>query len=276
MTIERRYAVIGDVAGHYADLTQELRRLGADPEAGTLPPDLIVVQVGDLIHRGPQSDAVVALVDHFIRTAPQQWIQLIGNHEAHYARAQVFEWHEQISARAISAVRAWWHEGIMQVATVVPSATGDLLVTHAGVTEPFWREDLGALPDPYAVAERLNQMGRLGRKAVFRPGEMLTDRVAPRVGPLWASAGSELVASWVGHRLPFGQVHGHSSCYDWQRSAWRPSVPSGAHIHLDHDAGHETVTLDGGVIIGVDPGHGARAHTAWRAWVSQGTSASRG
>jgi hypothetical protein len=46
--------VIGDIGGHLSELRTELVRLGAGPD-GWLPDDLIVVQVGDLIHRGPDT-----------------------------------------------------------------------------------------------------------------------------------------------------------------------------------------------------------------------------
>jgi hypothetical protein len=66
-----RVAVIGDIGGHLNELRTELVRLGAGQD-GRLPDDLIVVQVGDLIHRGPDSDGVVALVDRYLRTQPSQ------------------------------------------------------------------------------------------------------------------------------------------------------------------------------------------------------------
>ena len=55
-----RVAVIGDVGGHLAELRRELVRLGADEETGELPDDLTIVQVGDLVHRGPDSAGVVS------------------------------------------------------------------------------------------------------------------------------------------------------------------------------------------------------------------------
>ena len=57
-----RVAVIGDVGGHVEELRRELRALGAS-ETGVLPDDLVVIQVGDLVHRGPDSEAVVRLVN---------------------------------------------------------------------------------------------------------------------------------------------------------------------------------------------------------------------
>jgi hypothetical protein len=84
-----RVAVIGDIAGHLDELRTELRRLGADGATGWLPGDLTIIQVGDLVHRGPASDAVVALVDGYLTRQPMQWVQLVGNHEAHYLRCAI-------------------------------------------------------------------------------------------------------------------------------------------------------------------------------------------
>lgn len=64
---DARIAVIGDVSGYAGRLQQLLRRLGADIEQATLPPDLIVVQVGDLVHKGPDSERALTMVDAFIR-----------------------------------------------------------------------------------------------------------------------------------------------------------------------------------------------------------------
>ena len=81
-----RVAVIGDLAGHLDELRGELVRLGADASTLRLPDDLTVVQVGDLVHRGPDSDGVVALVDRYLREQPEHWVQLAGNHEGQYVR----------------------------------------------------------------------------------------------------------------------------------------------------------------------------------------------
>src|SRR6478735_10051467 len=113
-----RIAVIGDVGGHANPLRHELARLGAHPD-GSLPEDLIVVQVGDLIHRGPDSAQVVDMIDGYLRTQPAQWIQLIGNHEAHYLQAPVFAWPETLSRKHIRILNRWWQNGTAVVATAV-------------------------------------------------------------------------------------------------------------------------------------------------------------
>ena len=143
-----RVAVVGDVGGHRRELRAELLRLGADPHTGRLPADLTVVQVGDLVHRGPDSEGVIGLVDGYLRHQPDQWVQLVGNHEAQYLRDPAFAWRQRLDAATADILRRWWADGRMRVAAAI---TGhgrgdgdDILVTHAGLTAAFWREDLGA------------------------------------------------------------------------------------------------------------------------------------
>ncbi|KAB2810802.1 hypothetical protein F9L07_02320 [Pimelobacter simplex] len=260
-----RYAVIGDVGGHAGALRAELARLGVPDEGrGPIPDGLVVVQVGDLVHRGPESEEVVRQVDGYLRRQPGRWVQLIGNHEAQYVRPATFQWPTPLDPVAADRVRAWWREGLMVPAAVLAP---DVLVTHAGVTAPFWREVLGAPRTASEIAEALAALARADDPALFRAGAMLQGREPdPRAGPLWAAAASELVPSWTGTPLPVDQVHGHSSAYDWGSGAWRLAPDLVPHAHLDAEARHVTIELAGGRIVGVDPDHGATAHPRWRAW----------
>lgn len=260
-----RYAVIGDVHGHLDPLCTELVRLGADPVAATLPDDLTIVQVGDLVHRGPCSEQVVELVDRFLVNGAGRWIQLVGNHEAQYLRHPAFRWSEWISSQAQEMVRGWWARHEMVAAAVLPGPDGDVLVTHAGLTEEFWRRDLGSAQTATAAAALLNEMAAHGDNTLFRPGSMLTGgRPNHRAGPLWAQAGQEVVGSWQGRKVPFSQVHGHSSSFDWQRGVWREDA--NAQTETLSTAGHEITQLDGGWIVGVDPDHGIEPRLGWHAW----------
>jgi hypothetical protein len=263
-----RVAVIGDLAGHLVELRAELLRLGADPRTLRLPENLTVIQVGDLIHRGPDSAGVVALVDRYLREQPGQWVQLAGNHEAQYLRTPAFDWPETIADEAISALRSWWSDGRMRIAAVVRTSTEDILVTHAGLTDGFWRQALDAPSIAEQAAAAINSFIGTHEDVLFYAGEMLGGG-EPNLsaGPVWAATSSELVPSWLraGSRMPFSQIHGHSMIVDWRRRALRGDFAD--RLTVDEDAAHEIVAVPGGRIIGVDPGHGRQAYRPWRAFV---------
>jgi hypothetical protein len=72
--VSLRIALIGDVQGYTHRLEVALRNLGADPDCGTLPEDLTVIQLGDLVHNCPDSTECIAIVHRFFNGAPEQWI----------------------------------------------------------------------------------------------------------------------------------------------------------------------------------------------------------
>ena len=116
------------------------------------------------------------------------------------------------------------------------------MVTHAGVTAPFWRQALGGTRDPIEAAGRINELP-LG--VIHRPGRMLgyqepavnvdsgyprhDERSAtpsrPPVGPIWADT-DELWSSWLHIASPWPQVHGHTSA--WFRNGWSEHAPTPA------------------------------------------------
>jgi hypothetical protein len=263
----RRIAVIGDVAGHLDELRTELARLGADARTGRLPDDLTVIQVGDLVHRGPESDGVVQLVDHYLTDQPRQWIQLVGNHEAQYLRTPVFQWPQRIDPTSAESIRRWWASGQMRAAASIFTHAECFLITHAGVTAGFWREQLGGIRDPAYAAAAINALIGTQEDVLFRAGQMLGGRRHDRLaGPIWAAAATELVPGWLGITLPFSQIHGHTSVFDWRRRRFYAGEEIAQRTRVDEEAKHESVRLDGGRIIGVDPGHEQQPRRPWRAW----------
>jgi hypothetical protein len=265
-----RVAVVGDIGGQLEALEWELHRLGADPRTGTLPQGLVVVQVGDLVHRGPDSQRVVRLVDRYLLDQPGQWVQLVGNHEAQYLREPVFRWPERLDRESADTLRRWWAEGLMQVATSFTTDAGDHLVTHAGVTEDYWRVVMGGPPTGAQAAGALNAMAGIRDDELFRAGHLLHgQRGGHPVGPVWACAATELLPSWLASELPFSQLHGHTSVYDWTRGYFRVSAEIARRTVLDEQARHEVTALRGGRIIGVDPGHESTVTGPWRAWQVQ-------
>lgn len=265
-----RVAVVGDVGGHLAALRQELQRLGADPATGRLPDDLTVVQVGDLVHRGPDSDGVVALVERYLREQPERWVQLLGNHEAQYVRPPAFDWPERIGDAAAATIHGWWEARLLRPAVAVRSDGVDWLVTHAGLTAGYWEQVLERPPSARLAAAALDSFAGRHDDVLLHAGQMLgggpPDGTA---GPVWASAATELVPSWlaVDVAMPFDQVHGHSTLTDWRRGRLdcRPDVA--ARTTLDVARSHETTLVGERRIVGVDPKHGARANRRFEAYV---------
>lgn len=267
--------MIGDVGGHVTDLRRELVRLGADPETGRLPEDLTVVQVGDLIHRGPDSAAVVALVDGYLTDQPGQWVQLVGNHEAQYLRDPAFDWPERLQGPTVQTLRRWWADGQMRAAVAVSSSTEEFLITHAGLTRGFWDSVVDRIVVASSVAAAINSLIGTHEDVLFHAGHMLRrGKPNPVAGPIWAAAATELVPSWLTSMLPFSQIHGHSSVYDWHHGCFYGSGDLARVTTVDEEAKHETSTLAGGRLIGIDPGHGRHAQRAWRSWVIKGKAGS--
>lgn len=273
-----RVAVYGDVGGHADELRRSLIELGTDPDTGLLPEDLTIVQVGDLIHRGPDSHGAVALVDRILRQQPEQWIQLAGNHEAQYLTPPMFHWPERLDEDDIEILYGWWHSGRMGVAAAVTADDHDWLITHAGLTEGFWRHLLGLPDSAAAAADALNGLIRsLRHTSIFRPGVMLTGDVDLSAGPLWASAPDELLPSWAASRAPapFDQIHGHSSTIDWTtgRHYGSTDLDPVADITVEDDrARHAIAVVNGRRIVGIDPGHGRRPAPTWAPLVLPGAT----
>src|ERR1700684_1930414 len=84
-----------------------LQELEADTQTGDIPDDLLIIQVGDLVHRGPDSTGVVALVARMMAGSPDHWIQLLGNHEAQEGLGAPDFWHESVTPGVRADLRRW-------------------------------------------------------------------------------------------------------------------------------------------------------------------------
>jgi Calcineurin-like phosphoesterase len=260
-----RIAVIGDVAGHADQLRQALESLGVDR---TIPPDLVVIQVGDLVDRGPSTAEVLATVGHHLKTQPAQWIQLVGNHDSQYVGGPQF-WREEIAPESAALLREWWEARLMNVAAAVHTDAGDeFLVTHAGLTVGGWR-DLG---EPMTAAGAAMLLNDRPADLLLRGGELAIDRGA---GPLWAEAGWELHEPWMefhnqGGFVPFGQIHGHSSAFDYETHSWRAPEKVRLRASVDESSRHVVVRIGGRQFIGVDPKHNRVPAPRWRPYLLEG------
>src|SRR6266511_3133574 len=114
-----RIAVLGDLSGHLAPFVQALGELGVDVAAARVPDDLVVVQVGDLVHKEPDSDTIVALVNRLLDANPGRYLQLLGNHEDQYLGGQRFYEHTPLAGGTIATLRRWRASGRLRVAAAL-------------------------------------------------------------------------------------------------------------------------------------------------------------
>lgn len=253
-----RFALFGDIGGHRRLFEEALTRLGVDVEATTIPTGLTVVQVGDLVDRGPDSAGCVALADRFLRADPQHWIQLFGNHEGNRIGGTRF-WDEPLEEEARATLANWWTGCQARLAVGIRSyAEGELLVSHGGMVAPLW--ELLGRPSLGAAVERINTWVGRDLDLAFAAGGMLGRGGIP--GPVWPDAGTELYGSWeLAGSAPFGQVHGHSSIADWTRGTLQKGAPRWLRKRTEVDpvSRHHRVVIGGHPFFGIDATLGAQA-----------------
>lgn len=235
--------VIGDVGGCADQLAEAIGPILQDPDA-------LVIQVGDLIDRGPDSSGVLALVRQRLDAAPNGWIQLIGNHESQYLGGKPF-WPQPLADDDAQLLQTWWIKEWLRVAAAVRTADGeDLLITHAGLSADAWRI-LGGPVTASTAADLLNT----------RPDELLwNDR-----GPLWAEAGPDVYQSRLHARepVPFGQIHGHSTIVSYRQETWLCDERIRQRSTVDWTARHTITRVRGCRFIRIDPKHGTTGAPTW-------------
>lgn len=262
-----RIAVLGDASGWLSPTLAAVRSLGVqvDLDRFSWPDDLVVVHVGDLVHKGPDGDDLVAWVDAVMDRVGDRWIQLLGNHEASYLGGPMFgtaygSW--DLRPETVTTLRRWFAEARGRLAVAVQDTGGEeWLVTHAGLTAGTW-ESLRRPATASAISGALNSVLTLNAARAFRPGKMLDHNKEP--GVVWASE-AELCDSWEVAVMPCSQIRGHTNPYDFSRRAWRSALPPAvcraattAMTSTDEEARHLRLPLGGRTVLCVDPGFGAR------------------
>jgi hypothetical protein len=267
---ERTY-VIGDIGGHRKAFEDSLALAGLDKETLKLPPDVYVVQLGDLIDRGPYSYECVALAHDVSDANPKHYIQLVGNHEANWLSLDNHFGTDSDSA-SVNRVLSWAREGGLYLAAYV-AAPEPWLLTHAGLTRGLW-DDLRSPESVAAAARAINDAWNnpLFYDFVARPGMLLGDQQSQHAGVFWADAARELIASWATHDLPFNQAHGHSVPWDYYRHNWKLPAPRSLDRYVDEDKRHVTTKIGNMAIVSIDPCLGKRGTASFKPLVLAGAA----
>lgn len=247
---EKTFAVFGDVHAHIKPMTKTLGLLGWNPETLVIPKNLTIVQSGDLIHKGPQTNEIIALVDGIMdrnNDDPEcgTWIQLMGNHESQYFNGAAKFWKQECSDDSIATLRRWVEEGKMLFSYLIPQdGQRPYMVSHAGVN-PFWYYRAEPLFDAVnggpATTEAILQQARAERTPdnfvewinslrhspdfVARPGNMLRGGISRKAGPVWAESVREVYIQWRDGDVPFHQIHGHVTIVTWSTKMFYPTIP---------------------------------------------------
>jgi hypothetical protein len=222
-----KIALIGDIGGHIEVFEAALEHAVVELASRTIPADTLVVQLGDLVHKGPADDACVALADDLLGSG--RYVQLWGNHDAHYvggpdvsARPGVIK----VCPNTAEVLRRWYAEGNAALALALHTEEmGPVLVTHGGLTVGLW-ERLGSPTSAAVAAAALNEL-LVDPAAAFRPGWLMTGVYDRAAGVTCPRTGAELVGPWLdATELPFTQIHGHEGVWWWPGQCFHDDCPS--------------------------------------------------
>ena len=259
-TEAERIAFIGDVGGHISAFVRTLDYLEVDPETLRIPEKLAIVQVGDLVHKGAYSQECVDLAARLIDANPSQFVQLVGNHEAHYLGGP-----DVTGRNGVNAVTEytrqmlcdWWADGTLRIACSATTSMGPVLISHGGLTIGFHHE-LGDPSTPAGTVEALESL-RGDKAPLFRPGKLMTGRPDTCASVICPRTGVELYGPWLSHgSIPYSQIHGHESVWWWPTDTWHDDVPLKVRYEtvVDKVSRQSWLDIAGQRLWCIDPGYG--------------------
>lgn len=269
---EPTYAVFGDAGGHYQALAQGLRELGVtlgtDGQGYSIPKNLTIIQAGDLIHKGPDSEQIVSLVGMLMLKNNSDenrgtWIQLMGNHESHYIPGARPFWPTPMQdQRSIKRIRDWWKDGSARLHFVIPQNEGkNFVVSHAGISHKLFNRGVREQKQNHtneldAFSAYIESLQPSNMRAASKAGAMLYGKLSDDAGLFWAESVSEVYATWRDQKAPFHQIHGHVTPYSWMQEGFYPSVPLAfrRELVLDPDNRRSIWINNETMFIGIDPG----------------------
>lgn len=261
--------VFGDTGGHSLPLWRALNNIGVDIELGIIPENIQIIHLGDLIHKGPNTDSIIKVVDKLIHNNPGRWIQILGNHEFQHIEGAPYFWTCDCSDDTINTINEWWEQGLatptyaintpqhiaLDVSNKLAQPQTSILFSHAGLTQPWWN----ALQQPQNALEASTQLNQLDVPLITAPGLMLGVPNA-HPGPVWAVGNTEVFNSWAAtqHIMPFTQIHGHTTSYVWKAGRWwdqsRNFKPFRDATKLNPTNRSVITQLNQNLLIGIDPG----------------------
>lgn len=278
-----RNVVMSDTGGWLPQLLNSFDLLGIDAEAGTMPEGLRVVHCGDLIHKGPYSDLLVAIVTQLMVNNPGQWVQLLGNHEAQHLPGAPHFWSCSCLPQTVGALNALYEERLLLPTFGLEDGQGfslpealpgvelptAMVFSHGGLTAGFWQAHAGTEASAVEASRLLNE---LPLEEVAAPGQLLGYGVEPaRVGPVWAIGNTEVFDSWrelEGQPMPFTQFHGHTTSFNFDRRYWWGGLERFRKTAVLLPKQRAVATeLNNNLMVGVDPGFSegepAISHQPW-------------
>lgn len=191
--MSRRVAILGDIHGHYNILAKVLHHLGADVTSRRLPDAITVIQVGDMVHKGPDSAKVLDVCARFARANPGRWYQLMSNHESSHLLGVAYDncvGCANPELEITNSLRELHSQSLLFAAVALQAQDRWWIVTHAGLTVGLWRE-LGEEP-PTTTVEGLNAMLWSDPFNFVRPGALRGYPPSGHADPLWAEVGFEV------------------------------------------------------------------------------------
>lgn len=227
-----RVLILGDIGAQIRVFENTLKAYGIDPDRPIIPDDTILVQVGDLVRRqipgqaledhhlnDEDNDKVVSLADRLLLLNPNNYFQLIGNHDAleigGASPSNCF------IRRPNETLNKWLSDGVFHLSITVETEEEDFLVTHAGLTHGYWKE-IGSQASALDATKALNDLDvtKMTTDAWF-----FTNEHSLRADFIWALAASELYPSWRDELMPFSQIHGHSTVWQYAKENWADNAP---------------------------------------------------
>jgi hypothetical protein len=222
--------VLGDVGGQTRVYRDALLSLGIDPDECLIPEGITLIQVGDVVrfNHNPHLDSLgcVEISDRLIQNNPDNYIQLLGNHDlALLGGARDPHWKILDLPDSREYVERWWQDGTVSLGVTLRSITGDgndILITHAGLGRNYWKQISGG--DAVQTAVALNSLVGQNVADFEVPGHLVTGADNVNADTAWALVGPEFHSTWQGHQMPFNQIHGHACLMEWDSGNYWPDV----------------------------------------------------